>query len=329
MGLGSRGHHPASTVRPLTARPPRAQRAFEERILRRLDEVDAAVQGARAESQRGLEDVAGLVRRMEAQDQQAGQYSRRIDDISEELKEGHRRLRAFEREVGPKSAETLSKVEQALGTLAGRLYDMEERQRAGFNETRQRLDGVDKTDTAVAALTSRLYDIEERQRAGSQTLVQRIEAVESMMALANAAPQAMAPALDLLVENMDWPGAEAIAKRLRASLPPGVVMADPEDMTPEEQQAAAGAAQKAQQQEAITMKDMELTLAQKELMLQKTLAEIEEIKAKAAANKAKAIRDVAEAKKADSETQAIEINTNLDIASYMDNSINPEEEQTE
>jgi hypothetical protein len=164
---------------------------------------------------------------------------------------------------------------------------------------------------------------------GPSYTTKRIEAVESMMALANAAPQAMAPALDLLVENMDWPGAEAIAKRLRASLPPGVVMADPEDMTPEEQQAAAGAAQKAQQQEAITMKDMELTLAQKELMLQKTLAEIEEIKAKAAANKAKAIRDVAEAKKADSETQAIEINTNLDIASYMDNSINPEEEQTE
>ncbi|WP_298159472.1 hypothetical protein [Brevundimonas sp.] len=128
--------------------------------------------------------VAGLVRKMEAQDQQAGQYGRRIDDISEELKEGHKRLRRFEQDAGPKTAETIGKVEQALGGLAGRLYDIEERQRSGLNEVRQRLEGVEKadawgkTDTAVAALTSRLYDLEERNRAHSQTLLSRLEAVE-------------------------------------------------------------------------------------------------------------------------------------------------------
>ena len=152
------------------------------RVAASVEAIAARLEAAERRSTIAIQGVdqavSGLVRRLEAQDQQAGVHQRRIDDISEELKEGHRRLRAFEREVGPKSAETLSKVEQALGTLAGRLYDMEERQRTGFAETRQRLDGFERTDTAVAALTSRLYDIEERQRAGAQTLMQRIEAVE-------------------------------------------------------------------------------------------------------------------------------------------------------
>ncbi len=153
-----------------------------QRVAASVDAIAARLEAAERRSTIAIQGVdqavSGLVRRLEAQDQQAGVHARRIDDISDELKEGHRRLRAFEREVGPKSAETLSKVEQALGTLAGRLYDMEERQRTGFAETRQKLEGFEKTDTAVAALTSRLYDIEERQRAGSQTLIQRIEAVE-------------------------------------------------------------------------------------------------------------------------------------------------------
>ncbi|AQR63231.1 hypothetical protein BZG35_17435 [Brevundimonas sp. LM2] len=158
------------------------------RVAASVDAIAARLEAAERRSTIAIQGVdqavSGLVRRMEAQDQQAVQAGRRIDDISEELKEGHRRLRNFEREVGPKSAETLTKVEQALGTLAGRLYDIEERQRIGLTEVRQRLDGVEtseapqRTDTAVAALTSRLYDIEERQRAGGQSLLQRIEAVE-------------------------------------------------------------------------------------------------------------------------------------------------------
>ncbi|PZQ36275.1 MAG: hypothetical protein DI570_32575, partial [Phenylobacterium zucineum] len=165
------------------------QRSYREpadetlhRVAASVEAIAARLEAAERRSTIAIQGVdqavSGLVRRLEAQDQQAGVHQRRIEDISEELKEGHRRLRAFEREVGPKSAETLSKVEQALGTLAGRLYDMEERQRTGFVETRQKLEGFEKTDTAVAALTSRLYDIEERQRAGAQTLAARIEAVE-------------------------------------------------------------------------------------------------------------------------------------------------------
>ena len=161
-----------------------------QRVAASVEAIAARLEAAERRSTIAIQGVdqavAGLVRKMEAQDQQAGQYGRRIDDISDELKEGHKRLRRFEQEAGPKTAETIGKVEQALGGLAGRLYDIEERQRSGLNEVRQRLDGVEKvdawgkTDTAVAALTSRLYDLEERNRAHGQTLLSRLEAVEKV-----------------------------------------------------------------------------------------------------------------------------------------------------
>ena len=106
--------------------------------------------------------VTGLVRRLENQDQKGDAYGRRIDDIAEELREGHKRLRRFEQEVGPQTVETFGKVETTLGSLAGRLYDIEERQRSGVNELRQRMDAVEKvagpgagTDV-MAAVAARL-----------------------------------------------------------------------------------------------------------------------------------------------------------------------------
>jgi len=170
---------------------------------------------------------------------------------------------------------------------------------------------------------------------GPSYTTKRIEAVESMMSLTNASPQAMSPALDLLIENMDWPGAQAIAKRIRASLPPNLVMADPEDMTEQEQQAAAMSAQKAQMQEQIQLEDLKLTLLTKRAAVAKmeaetglAIAKTEETRTKATGNTARAIKDAADAKKADAETQAIEIETNVDIARFMEElTENPTEQE--
>ena len=89
--------------------------------------------------------VTGLVRRLDGQDQNGKTYGRRIDDIAEELREGHRRLRQFEQQVGPQTTEAFGKVETAVGALAGRLYDIEERQRQGANDLRQRMEAVEKS----------------------------------------------------------------------------------------------------------------------------------------------------------------------------------------
>ncbi|WP_439470822.1 SEL1-like repeat protein [Brevundimonas sp.] len=119
-----------------------------QRLAASVDAIAARLEAAERRSTVAIQGVdqavAGLVRRLEAADQDGRQYGRRIDDLAEELREGHRRLRKFEQETGPKTAETFGKVETGLGALASRLYDIEERQRTGVNELRQRMDTVEK-----------------------------------------------------------------------------------------------------------------------------------------------------------------------------------------
>ena len=60
-------------------------------------------------------------------------------------------------------------------------------------------------------------------KAGPSYTTQREEARNSMIALLQAFPQAAQVTGDLVVESMDWPNADAFAKRLKAILPPGVI----------------------------------------------------------------------------------------------------------
>ncbi len=119
-----------------------------QRLSASVDAIAARLEAAERRSTVAIQGVdqavAGLLRKLEAQDQDGRQVGRRIDDIAEELREGHRRLRKFEQEVGPRTVETFGKVESSIGALASRLYDIEERQRAGVNELRQRMDAVEK-----------------------------------------------------------------------------------------------------------------------------------------------------------------------------------------
>lgn len=69
-------------------------------------------------------------------------------------------------------------------------------------------------------LSAGKYDVEVAT--GPSFSTRRIEAAESMMAFVQAVPQAGAVIADLIARNMDWPGAEAIAERLRRTLPPGL-----------------------------------------------------------------------------------------------------------
>lgn len=121
---------------------------------------------------------------------------------------------------------------------------------------------------------------------GPATATKRQQAVESIMAFVNAAPETMGIVLDLLVEKMDWPGAEEVAARLRTQLPPGMVPQD--EMTPEQQQAQAQQAQIAQMQ-------MQLAQAQQEADTQKTLAQAKQAEASAQSALASAYKAVMDA----------------------------------
>ncbi|RZJ06197.1 MAG: hypothetical protein EON89_01205 [Brevundimonas sp.] len=116
--------------------------ASVDAIARRLETAEqrstSAIQGVD-------QAVSGMVRRLDEHQAAGKLYGRRIDDISEELKEGHRRLRQFEHDTGPRTLDAIGKVEGSIGGIASRLYDIEERQRSSVNELRQRMDAVEKS----------------------------------------------------------------------------------------------------------------------------------------------------------------------------------------
>lgn len=63
---------------------------------------------------------------------------------------------------------------------------------------------------------------------GPSYATRRAEAAAGMIELVRAAPQIMAVGGDLLVKNMDFPGADEVAERLKRALPPGLAGDDGE-----------------------------------------------------------------------------------------------------
>lgn len=104
------------------------------------------------------------------------------------------------------------------------------------------------------------------------TATKRIESADSIMTFVNAAPSVAAYTMDLVAEAMDWPGHEEIARRIRMTLPPGMV--SPDDMTPEMQQA-----QQQKQSEQAT---------QTQMMMHQAIAQYMNVQSQTAMNNAKA-----------------------------------------
>ena len=129
-------------------------------------------------------------------------------------------------------------------------------------------------------LTVGRYDVEVIT--GPSYSTKRMEASDSMMAFVEAVPSAAAVISDLIAENMDWPGADVIADRLRKTLPPGLIEKDLKDMTPEEIEAAEAQNAEAKAEEQQTK---ELIIAEATAKIQKLEAEVAKIIADAADKK--------------------------------------------
>lgn len=117
----------------------------------------------------------------------------------------------------------------------------------------------------VNALTIGRYDV--KVTVGPNYTTKRQETAESMIEFVRAFPPAASATADLVAKNMDWPGADEFAERLKKLLPPN--MRDPEDMSPEEQQQMQAAMQQEQQAQQMQM-------AREQADIQKTMAEAEE-----------------------------------------------------
>lgn len=89
----------------------------QQRISASIDVIAARLEAAERRSTVAIQGVdqavAGLMRRLDGQEVEAQGAARRIDDIAEELREGHRRLRAFERDTGPSTQEAFGKIGRA------------------------------------------------------------------------------------------------------------------------------------------------------------------------------------------------------------------------
>jgi hypothetical protein len=90
------------------------------------------------------------------------------------------------------------------------------------------------------------YDVSVQT--GPSFATKRQEAAASMLDLSKAAPQLMQVAGDLMVKNMDWPGAQEISERLKKTLPPGIADDKDQPQVPPEMQA--------QMQQSIQMIEM-------------------------------------------------------------------------
>lgn len=70
---------------------------------------------------------------------------------------------------------------------------------------------------------------------GPSYATKRAEAAASMMDFVRALPQTANLVVDLIAQEMDWPGAEKIANRLAKAIPPQLLTPDLRDMTPQVQ----------------------------------------------------------------------------------------------
>ena len=207
------------------AREPARDPARDEvlhRVAASVDAIAARLEAAERRSTMAIQGVdqavAGLLRRIDTQDQDAAAQAGRIDDIVDELREGTRRLRAFEKEVGPRTAEAFGKTETSIAAVTSRLYDIEERQRVGALELRQRMEAVEKAagqvpngalsadalaqisarlDIAQASTTEALKGL-ERTFAG---LDYRLQTAETQVALEGGRFEKLAETLTRQVED--------------------------------------------------------------------------------------------------------------------------------
>ena len=86
--------------------------------------------------------------------------------------------------------------------------------------------GPDGVPITINDLSAGRFDV--RATIGASYATKRMEAADMMVQYLKADPQALPMVRDLLIKNMDWPGADEMAKRFKQAMPPQLLH-DPED----------------------------------------------------------------------------------------------------
>lgn len=122
--------------------------------------------------------------------------------------------------------------------LIPRIYDTERAVRIIGDDDEERIVKLNvafqekgKTETVLYKLDTGKYDVVVDT--GPSFASKRQEAVEAMLEITRAYPQIAAVAGDLIVKNMDVPGAQDLAERLKKTLPPELRDEEQGDIPPE------------------------------------------------------------------------------------------------
>ena len=222
-----------------------------------------ASQGFAMEISAAAEDMQGTT----------GIYNAGLGDRSNETSGVAIRQRQMESDIGTSVyadnlAKSIAHAGRILVDMIPRVYDTNRIVRVVGDDDQEKMVEINGMSYDLEAgivpvndLTHGKYDV--RVTVGPNYTTRRQETQEGMMQFVSAFPVAGQVAGDLIAKAMDWPDAEKLADRLRKTLPPGLI--PPDEMTPEEQQAAQSAMQMQQQtmqqQQAIQAQGMQLEFA--------------------------------------------------------------------
>ena len=125
----------------------------------------------------------------------------------------------------------------------------------------------------------KIYDISKGKydltvEVGASYTTKRKESVSNMMSLVTAFPEAAGLIGDLVAKNMDWDGADDIAKRLKALLPPEIIMMDEMQGIPEEAVPFIANAQKQLQDMQAKIQEGQAIATQQQQMMQQYEVEL-------------------------------------------------------
>ncbi len=157
--------------------------------------------------------------------------------------------------------------------------------------------------------------------AGPSYVTQKSEAAESMLQFAQSVPAAAEAAPDLIATNMDWPGSDAFAARLKKMVPRELLsrkeqeelaQQEPEEKPPTPEQELQAQAQQLQAQE-MEIKSQELQVRTAEAQTGLAQAEAANTKAQAEIVKAQSTEQISEIKLAEAEARL-----NFKIAEMQD-----------
>lgn len=191
-----RGEDATAALRSIEALSSRLE-GSERRSLVAIDGVDRA--------------VAGLVRRMEEAEAQSASRDRRLDEMSDSMREGRARVRQFEDETGPRYTEAFGKIEGAIGKLAGQFYEAEARGRDASQGLRERMDRIEREgpsggaiEGVVSRISQRLEEAQSRTTQSLAKLEQSFADLDRRLARAETGPSesGQAATLERLAEGL-------------------------------------------------------------------------------------------------------------------------------